>query len=217
MELEKISNIKTKTKKENLRKRFSISPTEKIIGTVGRFFPWKRQDLLLKITRRLLDKNINLKCLLVGSAENNAESRNWEKDLVKLIKSLDLEKTVISTGFIASPMEVMQLLDVFVLPSIYEPFGMVILESMALGIPVVAFNGGGPSEIITDKIDGVLVPSGNIDKMTEEVENLLVDKNLHNNISLNAPLTIQSKFNLSTTVKEYSKLYKNILKRDSNE
>jgi len=74
------------------------------------------------------------------------------------LKQLNLGASVQLLGFRKDIPALMRACDVFVLPSLAEPFGLVILEAMALGKPVIATRDGGPPEIVADQATGILVP-----------------------------------------------------------
>jgi glycosyltransferase involved in cell wall biosynthesis len=75
--------------------------------------------------------------------------------------------------------------DAFVLSSRYEPFGLVVLEAMGLGIPVIASAEGGPSEIIEDGVNGLLFPQGDAHALRDAILRLMSDRDLHGRLKLN--------------------------------
>jgi glycosyltransferase involved in cell wall biosynthesis len=91
------------------------------------------------------------------------------------IAALGLERSVTLAGLQPNVAEWMQAMDVVVHASDHEPFGIVILEAMALGKPVVAGAEGGPSEIIRDGVDGLLTPFGDHDALARAVLRYLGD------------------------------------------
>lgn len=181
----------------------------KIIGTVGRLLPWKRQDLLIKAAVDLMGDGKSISCVVVGGSEDDAESKEYSKMLKDM--AVDLDKKIIFVDFSSNALEIMNQFDVFVLPSITEPFGMVVLEAMALGKPVVAFNAGGPAEIIRDREDGILVKPGDESGLKKAILDLLSDNILASRISENAYPAVRDRFPLNKTIKEYSMMYDELL------
>jgi glycosyltransferase involved in cell wall biosynthesis len=96
--------------------------------------------------------------------------------LHQLVEELGLAGIVTFTGQVPDAGPYVQLMDISVNASIGEPFGLVLLEAMALGVPVVAFALGGPTEILDWGRAGVLVPVGDEESLTNGVEHLLIDR-----------------------------------------
>ena len=103
--------------------------------------------------------------------------------------------------------------DVFVAPSLQEAFGKTLVESMACGTPVVAFNATGPKDIITHKSDGYLAQACEAKDLAEGIEWILEDKRRRQILSNNAREKVQYKFSLDIIVKKYADLYAEILKK----
>lgn len=125
---------------------------------------------LLDVLRELNKRQVVYECTIVGTGA-------LENDLKKEIKRLSLEKQVLITGFLEHQNlnKIYRDSSVFVNTSIYEPFGLVILEAMSSGTPVVSFDVGGISEIVDSNANGVLVPVCRVDQMTDEIAKILND------------------------------------------
>lgn len=184
---------------------------QKIIGTAGRLIEWKRQDLLILATEELLRRGLDVKCVIIGISEKAVESRSYDNKLKDMVRARKLDGHVVFTGFLENPSSLMRKFDVFVLPSILEPFGNVVLESMRYGVPVVAFNGGGPAEIITHDHDGMLVPVGDTAALTDALCRLLKDDHLHKTLSCNAVEKVKKEFSLEKSIHEWDELYKEVV------
>ena len=105
------------------------------------------------------------------------------ENLLALSKQLSIRESVSFEGVIAHSKvaEVMQSASIFVLPSLNEGFGLVLLESLANGLPAIAFNSGGVKDILGEET-GILVQHGNVDQLANAINLLLSDKNLYNNL-----------------------------------
>ena len=100
---------------------------------------------------------------------------------------------------------------IYVLPSRYEGFGMVLIEAMSFGIPCVAFDCNyGPSDIITDGIDGYIVEKENWNALASRIIDLIENYNLRNEIGINAKESVK-KYYPNHVLKQWEKLFKNIL------
>ena len=118
------------TIREAKRKELSLNKSAKVIGTVGRLVNQKNQGRLLSIMKRIAELNENTKLLLIGEGPLEAELR-------KTAKRLNLEDKVLFTGPRTDINELLSSMDVFVLPSLYEGLGIVLVEAQASGLPCV--------------------------------------------------------------------------------
>jgi glycosyltransferase involved in cell wall biosynthesis len=117
----------------------------------------------------LIHAHIKEKLVILGEGEERPS-------LEGLVKDLGIADKVIFAGFQPNPYPFMKHASLFVLSSIFESFALVIVEAMACGAPVVATDClSGPSEIITDGVDGVLVPPADEKKLAEAMSRVLRD------------------------------------------
>lgn len=134
-------------------------PTEgPLIGIVGRLQRWKGMHVLVEAMPEILRVHPDARCVLVGG-KHDLEP-DYSDYLESRIAALGVGDRVTLTGLQRNIPEWMQAMDVVVHASDHEPFGIVIIEAMALGKPVVAGNAAGPTEIITDGVHGLLTPYG---------------------------------------------------------
>lgn len=158
----------------------------RVILFVGRIQPVKGLDCLLKALAILIDKSRisprDLGLLIIGGDLDNAgNSANGEmKKLKSLTSRLGLDSVVTFLG--AQPQHVLPYFysaaEICVLPSRYESFGMVALESMACGTPVIASRVGGLNYTVRDGQTGYLIPEGNAVALAERLDLLLQDHSL---------------------------------------
>ena len=101
---------------------------------------------------------------------------------------------------------------IFVLSSRFEGFGMVLIEAMACGLPVVSFDcPAGPDEIITDGVDGLLVPSGDVHALAEKLMVLMTDENLRRRLGQQARQTAQ-RYEMTTIANQWIALFEKVIK-----
>lgn len=101
---------------------------------------------------------------------------------------------------------------IFVLSSRFEGFGMVLIEAMACGLPVVSFDcPAGPDEIITDGVDGLLVPSGDLHALAEKLMVLMTDENLRRRLGQQARQTAQ-RYEMTTIANQWIALFEKVIK-----
>lgn len=127
--------------------------------TLGRLSPEKNQSILIEAFRDVVDKYPNSILYICGEGP-------LEKTLRDKISGLELTENVIILGLVKNPFPLLSRCDCFVLPSLYEGFGLVILESMVLGIPVIVNDIPGPATLI-DKYGGVKISDINEESLKD--------------------------------------------------
>src|ERR1051326_8668469 len=105
------------------------------------------------------------------------------------------------------------MIDILAVPSWEEPFGIVLLEAMASGIPVIATNRGGPAEIIRSALHGVLVPPHAPDVLASSLQSLAEDDARRQLISKNAREFVESNFDIRVVVPRVEDFYRRVLMR----
>jgi glycosyltransferase involved in cell wall biosynthesis len=134
-----------------------------LLGVVAQLSPWKGQDTAIEALRIVREEGIDAHLLLIGSAKFVARATRFDNDayvahLRRLVAGAGLEDRVSWLGEREDVPELVRALDVLLLPSWEEPFGRALIEAMALNVPVLATNVGGPPEIIEDGREGFLLP-----------------------------------------------------------
>ena len=140
------------------RRKLGLPATGPLIGIVGRLQRWKGMHHLVEAMPAVLEKHPDAHAVIVGGP--HTFEPDYPAFLDARIAALGLNDRVIRAGLQSNVPEWMQAMDVVVHASDAEPFGMVVVEAMALGKPTVATATAGPTEIITDGIDGLLWPPG---------------------------------------------------------
>ncbi len=149
------------------------------IGVVANIKRWKGQDTAIRALAELKNSYPSLKLLLIGGTAEIVDDRNFAHELKSLVSSLGLTENVVFTGFRSDAWELIQSLDLLILPSqAPEPFGRVILEAMCANVPVIATGHGGPTEIITDGKSGLLFPPGDSHALAAAIDRLLANSGL---------------------------------------
>ncbi len=143
-----------------------------VVGIVGRLQPWKGQDRLLQAQAILHERGQRMHLVIVGG-DSYGLSPEYAASLPGLIARLGLNEAVTMTGEVPDAGPFIQQMDVLVNASDPEPFGIVLLEGMASGIPVVAVNSGGPADIVAHEESGMLARSGAPDALADALEPLL--------------------------------------------
>ena len=185
------------------KQQFNIPQAHKIVGMVAALRPAKAHEVFLNAARAILDQRPSTSFLAVGEGYRRDE-------LVSRAASLGIENQVIFPGNITPAADVMRVFDVGVLSSNHEAMPMVILEYMAIGLPVVSTESGGPSEIIKHGQTGFLVPVKDAQSMADSVLRLLNDNDLAFQMGATGRLHVQTHFSLERMVQRYIQLFETL-------
>lgn len=178
-----------------------------VLGMVARYAPQKGHIYLIEAMPGILKEVPNVKFYLAGSDEKGIKNRLKDR-----ARELGVEKNIIFADFDPDPVGLMSQFDIFVLPSLWEGFGLVLLEAMSVGRPIVATNVGPIPEIIQDGQNGFLVPPKDLKILAEKIIILLKDKNLREKMG-NAGRERLKEFSIEKMVRETEDVYDNLLKR----
>ena len=137
------------------RKAYDPEENHFLIALVGRIAFEKGHEFLLEALKIAKVKGLPFKALVVG----HPMQESYSNSLKQKVKDAGLQEHMIFTGFVDEPRCVMQACDVLVLPTIEETFGLVLIEAMSVGVPVIGSNRGGVPEIISHKETGLLFES----------------------------------------------------------
>lgn len=156
------------------RQTYHIPAEAPLIGTVGRLRPWKGQHRFIELAALVRQTRPEAHFVIVGGVPLG-ESESYPAQLRQQATAHHLDGCLHFTGHLSDVRPALAALDVFVHPGDPEPFGLVNVEAMASGRPVVAFAHGALPEIVADGQTGRLVPPGNSVALAEAVATLLAD------------------------------------------
>jgi glycosyltransferase involved in cell wall biosynthesis len=186
-----------------IRKELGLKPKGPVIGTIGRMVSEKGQIYLVQALKNLASDWSNLQCLFIG-----------EGPLLPKIQKMAIELGVEDMCLFPGVREDVELiyssLDIFVLPSLREPFGLVLLEAMASGVPVISTASGGPAEILLSGVNGILVPAKNGEALASQIRYLLLNKDKAIKMSQEGLKTVQKRFDIMKTVKKTNAVYNSL-------
>lgn len=188
-----------------VREALGLYPSQPVIGVLGNVKEWKGQETIIRATAILKAECDQLVCLIVGDAY---EGDPYVDKLRALVSELDVVDNVRFLGYQERPAEFLGVMDVVCHTSISpEPFGMVNIEAMYMGKPVVATGIGGPLEVFSDGVDGFLVEPGNPQMLAEVVSRLLMGRALATRIGLAAQARVTERFDARVTAAEIQSAY----------
>jgi glycosyltransferase involved in cell wall biosynthesis len=127
--------------RQEARQELGIDADDFVYGAIGRMVPFKNHETLIRAFALAHPQIGKTKLVIIGEGR-------LESDLKQLTKSLGMTNHIIFSGVVPKANRVMKAFDFFVLPSINEPFGMVLLEAMAAKVPIISSDSGGAPEIV---------------------------------------------------------------------
>jgi len=182
----------------------SLNQNFPVIVHVGNFRPVKNQELAIRALKILIDKKNYAYLLFVGSGSDLEKCK-------ALTDTLNLNDYVRFVGQRDDVYSILSIADVMINTSVSEAFSVAILEAMLLGLPVVATNVGGNSELVGDNKTGLLVNPDNPYELAEAIKNILQNQHLRERFGQTGRDIIISKFNIETIHNKYISLYKRIM------
>ena len=169
--------------------RYARKPGELILGNAARFAPQKGQKHLIELAKQLKEQGLAFRLLIAGKGE-------LEEELRQYTKSLQVEEEVIFVGFQENIKQFMETIDIFILSSLFEGFGYVLVEAMASQKPVVAFDTSSNPEVVVHGQTGFLAKPGNIEDLLQYVKKLAEDQNLRNLFGKNGRTRVEEHFDI---------------------
>ena len=158
------------------RSALGLPTSGPLIGIVGRLQRWKGMHVLISALPEVLAAHPEAHLVIVGGAHE--PEPDYASGLREQVRRLGLERAVTFAGFQPDVPRWMQAMDIIVHASDREPFGIVVIEAMALGKPVVAGAAGGPAEVITEGENGLLAPFGDARALAAALLRFLNDPQL---------------------------------------
>lgn len=182
-----------------------------LIGAIGRLQRWKGMHVLIEALPAIVKAHPDAQCVVVG--EHHEREPDYLAYLEKLVDRLDLHEHVRLLVQRNSPMWI-QAMDVVALVSDHEPFGIVVVEAMALGKPVVAGDTDGPTELIVDGHSGLLVPFGDSAALGQAVCSLVDDPKLAERIGAAARVRAED-FSMEAFASSFSVALASVVRPDA--
>lgn len=192
-----------------IRARLNIGDDAEVIGIVGNVKHWKGQHVVVEALGILRSTHPELKCLLVGSKADPDYCRR----LTDRARALGIPEDALRfTGYEAHPADLMRIMRVVIHASVEpEPFGIVLLEAMGVGRPLVATDIGGPREIIVQGETGLRVPPDDPRALADAVGMLLEDRALAETMGRNGQARYAARYTARHNVAKIERLYIELL------
>ncbi len=202
--LEVPSDALVERRRSELRLQLGLAADDFLIGNVGRLDPQKGQRHLVRAIPLLLDRLPNAHLVIVGGG-------NLERSLRELAEELDISDRVHVLGARRDVPAVMQAIDLFAMPSIWEGFGIVLLEAMAAAKPIVASRVATIPEVVLDNETGVLVAPGDPVALADAIAALAADPPRAKRFGEAGRQRLEQSFSLEKMVGDTEVLYEELV------
>ncbi len=187
-----------------LRAQMKTPAGRLVIGAVGRLSPEKGFDLLIKSAANLIAAGMNIELWIAGDGDARPA-------LEKQIAELNLTDRVKLLGFVSDTISLYQALDLFVLSSLREGLPNVVLEALAMRVPVVSTLVAGVPKMITDGVEGLLVPTNDVDSLTFAMKRAIKDAQLRQKLADNGRALIEAKYSFTRRMEKIKAIYDKVL------
>lgn len=191
------------------RHRLGLRDSEIGVGIFGRVVAWKGQKEFVFACIEAMRKNPNIRAFIVGDASDSAPT--YLNEIRKIISDSGFGDRFTLTGYRADVEQLYFAMDIIVHASIEpEPFGMVVPEGMAARKPVIAADAGGPSEVIESGVDGILVPPGDVEKLSVAILDLADDPLKRKRIGERGYQKAKTRFTIEAAAQQVEEVYSNL-------
>jgi L-malate glycosyltransferase len=178
-------------------------PEQHVLMHISNFRPVKRVGDVVKVFARVAER-VDARLILVGDGPDAGRAQQLADDL-------GVADRVTFTGVLDGVADLLRAADLLLLPSQTESFGLVALEAMASGVPVIASDVGGLPEVVEHGVSGFLAPMGDVDKMAEYAIQILSDCDVHRAFSAAARKRAVDHFDFHDIVPQYEAVYERVL------
>lgn len=190
----------TKPTRKSICSELGIPENATLIGTACRLSPFKNLDMLLAVARQLIQKKELVELVIIGDGPERER-------LGSLAEEIGIHKHVHFTGWRNDVARVINALDIFVVTSDVEGGPIVALEAMALGKPLVSTAVGIAVDLKEHLRAGLIVPTGDTQKMTSAIFSLLRDEEFANQIGIKGQMSVRDTFSTEKMYRSYSETY----------
>ncbi len=186
------------------KRRLGIPEERYVVGAVGRLSEEKGFDVLIRSVDRLLRQGLDVELRIAGEGDQ-------ERPLKRLIAELGREERIRLVGFQADTVPFYEGIDVFALSSFREGLPNVLLEAMALEVPIVATRVAGIPRLIDHGVNGLLVDAGSASELADAVASMLGDSQLRSRLSLAARARIERDHSFEARIQKIRDIYDKLL------
>jgi len=198
------SKFKKDFKGSEVRQEFGVKPEDFLIGVVARLEEQKGHRYLFRALRQLIPDFPQIKVLIVGDG-------TLRPVLEVQVMEMGLSERVLFGGTRKDVPEILAVLDLFVLPSLWEGFSLALLEALAMGTPIIATAVGGAPEVIRSGHDGLLIPPAEESSLAAAVREAILDPRKYGEMGRKGKETVGRKFTVAHHLTRLQDLYLEVL------
>jgi glycosyltransferase involved in cell wall biosynthesis len=195
---------------EEAKARCGVPAGRLVVGAVGRLSAEKGFDRLIRVADRLLKAGVDLELWIAGAG-------GLEGELRELARSVGCEERVRLLGYRSDTIDLYQAMDVFALSSLREGLPNVLLEAMALRVPVVSTRIAGIPRLVADGENGLLVGPGDDDALVAALADLLASPDLRARLADAGRATVEERFSFARRMDRVRRLYDGLLGRPTRD
>jgi len=212
MELDKFYGAREKIDCRKKQREWGLDSEDFIIGNVARLEKRKGHKFLIDAFKKVIEerKGCPLKLLIIGEGEE-------ERNLENYVRGLNLEDKIIFTGYREDVEELMAMMDIFALTSLREGLPRVLVQAAAVGMPSVAFNVDGVSEILKDNYNGFLVRVKDVEQLVNRIIKYIDNKDLVWLHGQNGREFIKDKWSIKDMIDKIDKIYQDLVREKMRE
>jgi len=191
----------------NLKKELGINNEDVVIGIIAVFDACKGHLYLFQAIKKIVSEGTNnLVCLVIGDGRIGGE-------LKEFVKNEGLEEHIRFLGYKSNIAELLTIIDIVVIPSLQESFGMTALEAMAMKVPVVATEVGGLPESIENGKTGILVPPKDVESLSGAIKYMIEHPEIRRKMGEEGGRRVEERFSLKANIEKTEDLYLEVLKQ----
>ena len=204
IETEKFQPV-TKSQKRANRRTWNIPEDAFVIGIVSKLWKGKGHATLVEAFSLLAAEGPDIRLVIVGEGP-------LEPELTRLVRRKAVADKVVLTGFHREVAPLISMFDLAVLPSLFEGMGRVLLEAMAMGIPVIGSDVGGIPDLVRHGTEGFLVPPGDAAALASSIRCLIHQPRLADKMGRAGIQRVSAMFSAKKMVRDIEQVYLNALK-----
>ena len=186
------------------RRKWIIPEDHKVIATIGRIDEQKGNQYFIDAAAKIINKFDNVKFMIVGDGPLSDKHK-------RQCKRLGIEKDFIFTGYHSNVALILSLIDMLVIPSLWEGTTLTVFEAMSMQLPIISTNVDGLKEVLSDEKNALVVPPKDSERLARAIEELLADPPKSERLAIQGKKD-SSNYDIQKTVDQIQQIYYELMK-----